>query len=340
MPRSLATDVRGEVQELRLLFEISQILDSNADVRDVLSPVLKAMAENMGMVRGTITLLDRGRSEIVIEAAYGLSASQQRRGRYRPGEGVTGRVVQTGRPMVVPSISNEPQFLDRTGSRSQMPKEEIAFLCVPIKHGPEVIGALSADRLFDSSVSLEEDARLMSVIASMIAQNVQLRRAALEERRALEEENIRLQTELKDRFRPDNLVGNSAELQAVFDLVEQVSETNTTVLIRGESGTGKELIAHAIHYHSPRASKPYIKVNCAALPENVIESELFGHEKGAFTSAIQMRKGRFELASAAPSSSTKSAISRPPPRSSFCASCRNASSSVSAAPRRFRPTCA
>jgi len=205
-------------------------------------------------------------------------------------------VVQTGQPAVVPRISEEPLFLDRTGARKGPRKKDVSFICVPIKLGNEVIGALSADRLFDENVSLEEDVRLLSIIASMIAQAVRLRQQAEEERQRLLEENVRLQEALKERFRPSNIIGESRAMQAVYDLIAQVSESNATVLIHGESGTGKELVANAIHYTSPRAEKPFIRVNCAALTESVLESELFGHERGAFTGALTQRKGRFELA--------------------------------------------
>ncbi|MBI5094703.1 MAG: nif-specific transcriptional activator NifA [Candidatus Hydrogenedentes bacterium] len=288
--------VKSEVTELSLLFAISQALDRSMDLRDEVGDVLKSIATHTGMDRGTLTLLDRQSGELYIEAAHGLSASQRERGRYRAGEGVTGRVVQTGRPMVIPHISDEPLFLDRTGARKHLKKEEISFICVPIKLGNEVIGALSVDRLFSDSVSLDEDVRLLSIIASMIAQAVRLRQEAQEERRRLLEENTRLQAELKDRFRPANIIGNAHTMQVVYDLIAQVAKSDTTVLIRGESGVGKELVAHAIHYNSQRANKPFIRVNCAALPETVIESELFGHEKGAFTGAVTQRQGRFELA--------------------------------------------
>jgi len=288
--------VRSHVQELLLLFEISQVLDRSMDLRDVVSPVLDAMASRMGMMRGTLNLLDRESGEIFIEVAHGLSESQKERGRYRPGEGVVGKVVQTGKPVVVPHISEEALFLDRTGARRGLRKSDISFICVPIKLGNEVIGTLSADRLFQEGVSFGQDVRLLSIIASMISQAVKLRQSAQEEKHRLMEENIRLQNQLKERFRPSNIVGNSKAMRNVYDLIAQVSKSDTTVLIQGESGTGKELVAHAIHYNSLRASKPFIKVNCGALPESVVESELFGHERGAFTGAIATRKGRFELA--------------------------------------------
>jgi len=288
--------VHREIKELTLLFEISQTLDRVLDVRDAVGPVLQAMAKHMGMMRGTIALLNPETKEIFIEAAYGLSPRQQERGRYKLGEGVTGKVIATGRPAVVPRISEEPLFLDRTGARKGVDKADISFICAPVKLGNETIGALSADRLFADRVALSEDVRLLSIIASMIAQAVRLRQSAQAERQRLMDENLRLQEELKDRFRPANIIGNAKTMQVVYDLIAQVAKSDTTVLLRGESGSGKELVAHAVHYNSARAAKPLIKVNCAALTETLIESELFGHEKGAFTGAIAQRKGRFEIA--------------------------------------------
>jgi len=294
--RAVPPEVRGEVQELSLLFEISRLLDRSLDLREVVHPVLKTMADHMGMLRASITLLNRDTGEISIEAAHGLSPSQKERGKYRLGEGVTGRVIESGEPAIVPRVGEDPQFLDRTGARRGQPKSEISFVCVPVKIGNEVVGAISIDRVYEPSADLGEDVRLLSIIASMIAQAVRLRQSAQEERRRLLEENRRLQEELKDRFRPSNIIGNSKPMQAVYDLISQVSKSDATVLIRGESGVGKELVAAAIHYNSRRSERPFIKVSLAALPDTVIESELFGHEKGAFTGALAQRKGRFELA--------------------------------------------
>ena len=288
--------VRGEVKELQLLFEVSQALDTSMDLRDVVGPVLKLLHDHMGMTRGTLSLVNRQTGEIWTEAAHGLSTSQVKRGMYKPGEGITGRVIQTGKPAVVPQLSAEPTFLDRTEARKKLRKEDISFICVPIKLGNEVIGALSVDKLFSGAVSPGEDVRLLSIIASMVAQAIRLRQSAQEERQRLLQDNLRLQDELKERFRPANIVGTSRAMQAVYDLIAQVSRSDTTVLIRGDSGTGKELVANAIHYNSLRVGKPFIKVNCAALPETILESELFGHEKGAFTGALAQRKGRFEMA--------------------------------------------
>jgi len=288
--------VRREVRELSLLLELSQTLDRSMDLRDVLGPALEAIARHMGMIHGAVTLLNRETGEISIETAYGLPDGQRERGRYKLGEGVTGTVVASGEPVVVPRVSEDTRFLDRTGARSSLPEKDLSFICVPIKLGNETIGALSAGRLFDEAVSLDEDVRLLRIVASMFSQAVRLRQQAQEERQRLMEESTRLREELKARFRPANIIGRSKAMQTVYDLIAQVAGTDTTVLLSGESGVGKELVAHAVHYNSARADKPFVKVSCAALPETIIESELFGHEKGAFTGAIARRKGRFELA--------------------------------------------
>lgn len=288
--------VRREVKELLVLFEISQILDTSLDMRKVVGPVLDTIAQHMGMMRGTLTLLNRQTREIFIEAAHGLSTNQQERGKYQLGEGITGQVIASGNPAIIPIIAEEPHFLNKTRARKDLHKKDISFICVPIKIGNEVIGALSVDKLFEETVSFEEDVRLLTIIASMIANAVKLRQTASEERQQLMEENLKLHQRLKDRFQPENIIGKSKAMQLVYDQIEQVAKTNTTILIRGESGTGKELVAQAIHYNSKRSEKPFIKVNCAALPESIIESELFGHEKGSFTGALNQRKGRFELA--------------------------------------------
>jgi len=285
-----------EVRELTLLYEISSALNGTLDLRTVLDRVLAMMAERLDMVRGTFTILNRKTGEIVIEEAYGLTPDERAKGRYSVGEGVTGRVVETGLPAVVPRISDEPLFLDRTGSRKQLDKGDIAFICVPIKTGSEVIGALSVDRLFNETVSLEEDVRLLTIISSIIAQAVRLRQLAQEELDRLREENRRLHDELREANRPDSIIGNARAMLEVYSLIERVRDTRTTVMILGESGVGKEKVAQAIHYGSNRADRPFVAVNCAALPESLIESELFGYERGAFTGAVAARKGRFEMA--------------------------------------------
>jgi len=286
-------DKSRRLREMTVLYEISRMVDQSLDLRDVVTPVIEQLAEHMDFKHGTLTLLNRKTGDILTEVAHGLSPQQVSRGRYRLGEGITGQVVLTGKPAIIPVKSEEPQFLNKT-DRGKL--DDTAFICVPIKVGSEVVGALSIDRPQAAPKILEDDTRLMTIAASIIAQAVKLRRAAQEEQERLERENERLRAELRDMFRPSNIIGNSHEMQEVYDQIAQVAKSPATILIQGETGTGKELVAHAIHYNSDRADKPFVKAHCAALPEGVIESELFGHVKGAFTGATSDRKGRFELA--------------------------------------------
>ncbi len=283
------------IEEVTLLYEITNALNEHLDLRKSLYKVLDILSSSMNMVQGTITILNPLRNEINIEVAHGLAQSTMNRVKYKLGEGITGKVIETGKAVSIPKISEEPLFLDRTATRKKKHKER-SFICVPVKKGKQVIGALSVDRPFDRAYSLKSGEKLLSVIATMIASHViKLETIRLEKER-LREENRRLQNVLKDKYSISNIVGNSNKMREVFQMVSQVCKSNATVLIRGESGTGKELVANSIHYNSHRAKNPFVKVNCAALPVNLIESELFGHEKGAFTGAIKQKIGKFELA--------------------------------------------
>jgi Nif-specific regulatory protein len=285
-----------KTEELTLLYEITKALSESLDLRKSLYKVLDILSTSMDMVRGTVTILNPLRNEIGIEVAHGMSRVAMERGKYQVGEGVTGRVIQTGEAFLVPKISQEPLFLDRTATRSILRDQELSFICVPIKKGDQVVGTLSVDRPYDETYPLQEGERLLSIIATMIAQHViNLERIQLEKER-LREENRRLRDELFKKHKITNIIGNSSKMREVFQMISQVCKSNATVLIRGESGTGKELASNAIHYNSSRAKQPFVKVNCTALPANLIESELFGHEKGAFTGAIRQKPGKFELA--------------------------------------------
>ncbi len=285
-----------KIEEVTLLYEISKALNLSLDLKKSLYEVLEILSSSMDMERGTITILNPMRNEIHIEVAHGLSRAAMARGKYKLGEGITGRVIETGKALLVPKISEEPLFLNRTATRKAVRDKELSFMCVPVKKGSQVVGALSVDRPFEESYSLKDGKRLLSIIATMIAQRVINLETIWFEKEQLREENQRLQQELSNKFRITNIIGNSNKMREVFQMISQVSKSNATVLLRGESGTGKELAANAIHYNSLRSKSPFVKVNCAALPSNLIESELFGHEKGAFTGAIRQQRGKFELA--------------------------------------------
>jgi len=281
--------------EITALYEISKLLGSSLNIKSNLRGVMRVLSEYLDMKRGTVAL--RGNDEVSIVAAHGMSEEEIKRGRYKLGEGIIGRVAKLGSPIVIPNIGEEPLFLNKTGTRKMIKKENIAFLCVPIRFKNETLGVLSVDRLFGSkTISFEEDLRLLKIIASLIAQSVKLHQEVEKERDAFLEEKENLKRQLRGRYRIENIIGQSDRMQEAFEAVHRVAPSRANVLLRGESGTGKELIARAIHYMSPRAKGPFIKFNCASIPEGLLESELFGHEKGAFTGAMATRKGRFELA--------------------------------------------
>ncbi|HVM32841.1 MAG TPA: nif-specific transcriptional activator NifA [bacterium] len=286
-----------KIQELTALYEISHAMASTLDFKSVLNQILEILSKKLEMNRGTVTLLSKETGQLSIAAAHGLTKEEISRGKYKIGEGVTGKVVEKGEPMIIPDIGKEPLFLNRTKSRGDVKRQNVSFLCLPIKVKGETLGVLSVDRLFkDADVAFEEDVRLLTVVASLIGQNLKIHQMIEKEKERLMEENRELQSELKGRYRLENVVGGSKLMVDVYKSVQKVAATRSTVIIRGESGTGKELIARAIHYNSPRADKPFVKVSCAALPETLLESELFGHEKGSYTGASDLVKGRFELA--------------------------------------------
>ncbi len=284
----------NDVEGLTCLYEVTKCLASAKNLNESLKKVVKILADYMGMTHGTVTILNPHTSDIEIEVAHGLSAEARRRGIYKPGEGVTGQVVASGKPLVIPKISEDSRFLNRTRTRGKASQNEMSFICVPIKNGRQTIGALSVDKPYQSNAPLEDNLRLLTIISGLVAQTVSRLQAIKSEREVLLRENRTLKRALSEKYSIDNLIGKSSRMQEVFEMVHRVAGSNATVLLRGESGSGKSLVAKAIHYNSPRSKRPFITVNCSALPETLIESELFGHERGAFTGAYNRKIGRFE----------------------------------------------
>ncbi|QQS50864.1 MAG: sigma 54-interacting transcriptional regulator [Bacteroidota bacterium] len=283
--------------ELPLLFEISQLMNKSQFLKDAMNPIMELIARYLGAERSLLSILNREVSNIFIEAAHGITPEEKKMGRYLIGEGITGEVVKTGKAVYIEKITEARGFVNKTGIKLKTnKKEDISFVCVPICADNEILGTLSITRVYDDRILKEELIRTLSVIGSMIAQAVQTRQDRMEEIERLRNENRELQDQLKNQFLDENIVGNSSKMRELFLQIQQVAKTQATVMVRGESGVGKELIAQAIHFGSERKHKPLIKVNCSALPESLIESELFGYEKGAFTGADSQKKGRFELA--------------------------------------------
>ncbi|NLL14726.1 MAG: sigma 54-interacting transcriptional regulator [Fibrobacter sp.] len=295
MPAQIKTEL--SFNGLTALYQIAHFLASGQDLEVIMTKILEILENNVGMSRGMITILSPNNEELAVDVARGISESDKKKGKYRPGEGITGKVVATGRPIAIPTLNQEPTFLDRTGARKGLNHSDLAFLCVPIKTGDMVIGALSVDRVaVEDAVTLEGELRFLEAVADLIAQVVQVRRKNYDRIHALEKENLELRRTLEDKGKPDLMIGNSSSMREVYRQIGQVAPSLTTVTIRGETGTGKELVARAIHQKSPCSKGPFVAVNCAALPESLLESELFGHEKGSFTGATARRIGRFEAA--------------------------------------------
>ncbi|MFA6451443.1 MAG: sigma 54-interacting transcriptional regulator, partial [bacterium] len=284
------------IKELTTMYGVARLLSTRTDLREMLEDILRLLADEMGMNRGMITILMRGVQEVQLNIAPDVTQKDIPNIRYGIGEGVTGKVIATGRPMAIPRLDEEPLFLDRTGARKKIDRSRLAFICVPIMHGEQVIGALSADTVAGESGALKDEVAFLSAVADIIAQSVNARREQEEDRERLERENISLKKQIESKLQPENMIGGSRVMRETYRLINQVSDSNTTVLLTGETGTGKELAAAAIHNLSPRREGPFVRVNCAALPDTLLENELFGHEKGAFTGAGERSKGRFELA--------------------------------------------
>ncbi len=282
--------------EINALYCIVGLIGSAVHLDTALSAILKVLHDTMRMERATLALVDEDKQRLTIRASYGLSIQEERRGVYGLDEGIYGQVFSTVSPFIVPDVNREPLFLNRTGARHSYSKNKISFIGVPVVLGEVPVGVLSVDRLFGMDVSLEEDVRFLTVVATLIAQFLSLNQAIARDKRKLLLENSNLKAQLHARYQKHYIIGHSKPMQEVFRTIERVAPSRATVLLLGESGTGKELAAQAIHEASPRNKKPFIKLNCAALPETLLESELFGHEKGAFTGAGASRRGRFELA--------------------------------------------
>jgi Nif-specific regulatory protein len=284
--------------DLTCLYEITRHLASAMSLQECLEKIVTTLAEHKDMDNGTVSIIHPSTGELEIEVAHGITAEAKRRGRYKLGEGITGKVVATGEPIIVPQIGDEPLFLNRTRTRGDERKKKSSFLCVPIQAAQQTIGALSIDRMYPEGFGLqsENDLRFLTVVSGLIAETVQRVQHVNQEKELLRLENSKLRRELSAKNRIEEIIGNSSRMQEVFDMVHRVADSNATVLLRGESGTGKTLVAKALHHNSSRANGPFVVVNCSALPETLLESELFGHEKGAFTGATESKKGRFELA--------------------------------------------
>jgi Nif-specific regulatory protein len=283
-----------ELQKLTSLLQISQALSGTLDLRPALQELFETLARHHEALGCLVVTSHRETKELHVEAeTFGRAGGHH--GHYAVGEGPIAKVAESGKPVIVPRLSLEPGLARQLGVRLSG-TDERSFLCMPIAIDRHPVGALGVCVKFDPDRHFERTSKFLGVVAAMIGQAVKVQRLVAAQHKRLVTENARLKQELREGYDFSRIIGSSGSMQRVYEAVAQVARTNTTALIRGESGTGKELVAQAIHYNSLRAKKPFVKVSCAALPETLIESELFGYEKGAFTGAQDRRKGRFELA--------------------------------------------
>ena len=279
----------GEIRKLTSLLEVSQALANATNFKASLHRVLEILEKSHDAVRCAVALASGDQLPLEVAASLGDGRDRHSPG-VLPGGALARQVFATGRPVVIPRMSREPAFDRAAGD------EERSFVCVPLLLSRRATGVLCLELRFKAERNFERTGKFFGVVASMIAHAIKVQKLLEADRERLVQENVRLQGELRERYDFSHLLGTSRAMQEVCEQVTQVARTNTTVLIRGESGTGKELIAQAIHYNSQRSARPFVKVSCAALPDTLIESELFGYEKGAFTGAIARKAGRFERA--------------------------------------------
>ncbi|MDQ7990805.1 MAG: nif-specific transcriptional activator NifA [Candidatus Dactylopiibacterium sp.] len=296
----MALDAEGVLNRslLETLYRVSAILARAHDVRGTPPEILRELEDSAGLTRGMISVLDADSGELVTSVVQGIADEDLEPVRYQSGEGVLGLILEEGRTVALPSILSQPRFLNRLG----IYERRLPFIAAPILVEGVLQGVLAVqpNRLDDGLLAVRT--RFVEMVANLIGQSAFRSREAPAGTPAATAPQPQAEAPAPRAGGPrpppglDNIVGQSALMCRIFEQIRMVSKWNTTVLIRGETGTGKELIANAIHFNSPRARGPYVRLNCASLPENLLESELFGHEKGAFTGAVSQRRGRFEMA--------------------------------------------
>jgi Nif-specific regulatory protein len=285
-----------QARTMSALTEISKLFSSSLDYREVAGQCLRTLSETLDLERGTLLMPTTDRKHLVIKASLGFSPEEIRSSVYKIGEDFVGKVFSNCLPMALPDGEEVPGIPTPKENIDDFNLYRIGFIAVPVVLDSRPIGVITAHRTSRSNTMVDEDIKVMKIVASLLSQTLRIAEMIREENSKLVQENKELHAELEERFNPDNLISNSSAMAKTLAMVKRVSGTDASVLLRGESGTGKTLLARSIHYTSPRQKNPFIIVNCAALPANLIESELFGHEKGAFTGALSLRIGRFEAA--------------------------------------------
>ncbi len=256
-----------------------------------LGAALKVLERRLGAARSVLLISGREGATLVVEAAHGIEP-----GAFRPrhAAGVAGRVAATGLPIVVPVLRLDAMAMGELSDLTRWSDPGWNLVAVPVLVAGHCTGVLCAYFRHRDPSGFGDRLGVLDVVAGLFGKT--LRAGADDAPSSVPRLELPSRPVAETPFEYANMVGESAVMRQIYEQVSQVARTNATALLRGESGTGKELVARAIHQNSPRAAQPFIKVNCAALPESLFESELFGHERGAFTGAHSRKKGRFELA--------------------------------------------
>ena len=282
-------------QEMFLIQEITKLIGKGLYFDQVARGALHLMSELLGLNRGRIVLKSPDENFYRIHYSYGLMEKEAARGRYNLGEGITGRAIQTNQLVIIQDIDKEPAFLARAVERNKLPEGVVSFLVCPVRVEEKSVGALACHRIRHRNRPLQDDVRILEIVCTLLGQLLALNDRLDKRLRAFEAQE-QVHGGVTDQTSKYGIVGGSPALRHAITQIEQVANANVSVLLFGESGTGKELFAHALHSASPRKSEPFVKVNCAAIPDALFESELFGHERGSFTGATASRAGWFEQA--------------------------------------------
>lgn len=289
-------DQKNKVQQV--LMEIARIITSTLDLNEIFNSVMNMIEKSLKLEKGSIILYQQSEDLLKTVAGSGLTEEEMDKGVYKPGEGITGQVFDSGTAKILESLAVEKGFLNKMGFLSQFKHdpEEIAFLSAPIQSEQSIIGVINVFFVKQKYMELTTYLDFLQIVASFISQAIRIHGLVDEAKKEISRENTYLKRELKDKYKFGSMIGKTRSMDKLFEKIKLVSESKASVLITGESGTGKEMIASAIHYNSNRADKPFIKINCAAIPDNLLESELFGYKKGSFTGASIDKKGKFEIA--------------------------------------------
>lgn len=279
-------------KELSVLYDIANLMSGSRDIVKSLENSLLALKNSLELENCVIYKLDN--DVLSVYASLNFNKFQKALSSYRIGEGATGVAAQSKEPVVVENIHNNILFLNKSGSRNS---NTISYIAVPLLVDDQVIGVFGVNLTKTTKIDFEETVRILSIVSSLFAQSIYAHMAFELEKERIEELKQYYKMEWDSKVHNfGDIIGEDPKIKQVFKVIERIAPSNVTVLVRGETGTGKELVAAAIHKRSKRADEPFVKLNCAAISDTLIESELFGHEKGAFTDAKEMRKGRFELA--------------------------------------------